>query len=63
MKPTDSSELLKIILDLKSLYTAGVDGICSKIMKAIANVIIEPLAYCINLSLLTGTVPKTDKNC
>ena len=57
MIPTDGTELLKIILDLKSLYTTGVDGICSKIMKAIANVIAEPLAYCINLSLLTGTVP------
>jgi len=30
-------------------------------MKAIANVIVEPLAHCINLSLFTGTVPKMTK--
>ena len=36
MIPTDSTELLKIILDLRSSYTAGVDGLCSKIMKAMS---------------------------
>lgn len=61
MIPTDSSELLKIILDLRSSYSAGVDGICSKIMKAFPNVIVEPLAHCINISLLTGIVPKMTK--
>lgn len=36
----------------------GVDGICSNIMKVIATIIVEPLVHSINLSLLTGTVPK-----
>ena len=61
MIPTYRTELLKIISDLKSLYTTGVDGICNKSMKATANVIVGPLAHCINLSLLTGTVPKMTK--
>ncbi len=61
MKPTDGTELLRIITDLKSSHTAGVDGMCSKIMKAIGSAIVEPLAHCINLSLSTGTVPKMTK--
>uniref|UniRef100_A0A6Q2ZN45 Reverse transcriptase domain-containing protein n=1 Tax=Esox lucius TaxID=8010 RepID=A0A6Q2ZN45_ESOLU len=59
--PTDSTELLKIIFDLRSSNTTGVDGISSKIMKAVANIIVEPLAYCINLFLSTGNVPKMTK--
>lgn len=33
MKPKVINELLKIISDLRSSYTTGVDGICSTIMK------------------------------
>ena len=57
--PTDKNELLKIIMNLKSTHTAGHDNICSKILIAIADEIVEPLAHCINLS--TGIVPKGTK--
>ncbi len=40
---------------------AGDDGICSTIINAIANVILEPLVYCINLSLPTGRVTELIK--
>ena len=56
LKPTDGDEVLKIAMKMKSSYTAGVDNIC-KILKAIINVILEPLVYTINLSLLCGVVP------
>ena len=59
--PTDENELLKIITHMKSTHTAGHDNICSKILIAIADEIVKPLAYCINLSLSTGIVPKGTK--
>lgn len=61
LKPTDGNEVSKIIVNMKSSHTAGADGICSKTLKAIVNEIIEPLVYCINLSLLLGVVPKMAK--
>ncbi len=76
MKPVDNNEVLKFIMNIKGTTIAGVDDICSKILKAIVNVIIDPLVYCINLSLLSGVVSKMaeitrvvpvfksgDKNC
>ncbi len=48
-------------MNMKSTNTAGVDDICSKILKAIVNVIIDPLVYCTNLSLLSGVVLKMAK--
>lgn len=61
LKPTDATELHNIIMALKSSNSAGEDEISSKILKSIAKEIIEPLTHCINLSLLTGTVPKMTK--
>lgn len=54
-------EVLKIIMNMKSSYTAGVDDICSKIVKSFAIEILDPLVYCINLSLSHGVVPKMTK--
>lgn len=48
-------------MSMKSSHTAGVDGICSKILKAIVNEIVEPLVYSFSLSLLCGVVPKMTK--
>jgi len=42
MEPTNCNEVYKIITNLQSLYTAGEDEICSKILKAIALDIMEP---------------------
>lgn len=33
LAPTDKTEVTKIIMSMKSSHTAGVDGICSKIIK------------------------------
>ena len=57
LKPTNRDEIYNIIMAMKSSNSAGEDEISSKILKAIANEIVEPLAHCINLSLLTGIVP------
>ena len=40
LKPTDRNEIFKIIMELKSSNTAGIDGISSKILKAIVDVIL-----------------------
>ncbi len=61
LTPTDTEEAHKIILGLKNSHTAGTDGISSKILIAIAPAIANPLSYCINLSLLSGVVPKMIK--
>lgn len=61
LAPTDKVEVTKIIKSLKTSYTVGVDDICSKTVKFIVDEIASPLAYCINLSLLHGVVPKTLK--
>lgn len=61
LRPTDRDEVLKIVMKMKSSYTAGVDNICSKILKSIISVIQEPLVYSINLSLLCGVVPDMSK--
>lgn len=56
-RPTCKMEVTNIINKIKCSYTAGADGICSKILKAIVNVIAEPFAHIINLSLQCGVVP------
>ena len=48
-------------MGLKTSNTAGIDGISSKILKTIVDVILEPLAHCINPSLTKGVVPKMAK--
>lgn len=49
------------VKNFRSSYTAGENEICGKILKAIAFNNMEPLTYCINLSLLAGIVPKRTK--
>ena len=46
---------------MKNSRTSGDDEISSVILKAIINFILEPLAYCVNLSLFYGIVPKLAK--
>ena len=61
LKPTNRDEIFNIIMAMKNSNSAGQDEISSKILKSIANEIVEPLAHCINLSLLTGIVPRNAK--
>ena len=46
---------------MKGSNSSGADEISSRILKAIANVIAEPLSFCINLSMCSGIVPKIAK--
>ena len=46
---------------MKSSNSAGEDEISSKILKTLANLILDPLTHCVNLSILTGTVPHKTK--
>ena len=61
MRPTDQNEIRTIIGNMKNSRTSGDDEINSVILKAIINFILEPLAYCVNLSLFYGIVPKLAK--
>ena len=61
LSPTDPVEVNEIILGLNNSHTAGIDGINNIILIAIASVIAKPLSFCINLSLLSGEVPKMIK--
>ena len=53
--PVDRSELTKLICDLKP-KSPGPDGIRPKVIKNIANEIVEPLLHIFNLSICTGKV-------
>lgn len=61
LNPTDSNEISDIIKCMKSSNSAGEDGISTRILQSIINVIIEPLSHCINISLHSGIVPKIAK--
>ena len=60
LKPTNRDETYNIIMTMKPSNSAGKDEISSKILKSIANDIAQPLAHCINLSLLTVIVKKAE---
>lgn len=48
MQPTSIDEIIKIIASLKNTNSVGYDDICTKIVKACANLIAPPLAQIIN---------------
>ena len=51
------TEIVKIVLRLKSKYSAGIDGISNIFLKRIVNAIKLPLCMVINSSLNTGVFP------
>ena len=57
LTPTNPNEIMTIFKTLKD-SAAGMDGYNLKIMKAILDSIILPITHIINLSFLTGVVPK-----
>lgn len=61
LNPTNCYEVYKIVMNMKSSNSAGIDGISSKILKSISSIITAPLTHCINLSLLSGVVPQIAK--
>lgn len=61
MQPTSIDEIIKIIASLKNTNSVGYDDICTKIVKACANLIAPPLAHIINQTLVNGIFPEALK--
>ena len=57
LEPVDQMEIGTIIKNLKT-SSPGWDHILPKIIKCTVNWVLEPLEHIINLSLITGIVPK-----
>lgn len=57
LTPTCQNEIQKIIKDLPAKSSTGIDGINTKILKGIADIIANPLAALINKIIETGTCP------
>jgi len=55
--PTTRLEIEKIISSLKNNKSPGPDNIWPKVIKAIAELVAEPLSFIYNLSFVNGIVP------
>jgi len=53
----DKENLTKIIKEMKSKTSCGVDGISMKLLKSVEYILIEPLVAIINQTLITGIFP------
>ena len=58
LSPTDPEEVDKIITSMKSKKSSGPDGINSNFLKLTKLALKEPISSLINLTLVTGYVPK-----
>lgn len=57
MRPTIPQEISSIIRSLKSKDSVGYDGICTKAIKYVYDIIASPLTHIINLSISNGVYP------
>ena len=57
LSPVSEDEVLKLIHALKNKKSVGVDNISSFILKLSAPVIVKPLTYLLNKSIMEGVVP------
>ena len=57
LKPVSENEVLKILKSLKPKKSYGIDDISSEILKLGAEVLVVPLTYMINFSIITGKYP------
>lgn len=58
LKPTTADEVLKIIKNLNSNTSSGLDGIGTKSIKCVKDIIVESLTNCINKCLNESYFPK-----
>ena len=58
LRTVSESEVLKIIKSLKPKKSFGKDGITSEVLKLGANVLVVPLTYIINTSIITCKYPQ-----
>ena len=61
LSPTNSAEIVKLIINMKPKSSCGIDKLSSKILKLIAHSIANPLATLLNRSLVEGLVPDSLK--
>ena len=59
--PVTNDEIFQIIHKFKNNKSPGHDNIGPRLVKAVADEIVDPLCYLFNLSFLTGVVPNTLK--
>ena len=62
IKPATEAEVLKIISEMNTGKSSGVDHIPINVIKLVAKHIVKPLVYIINLSIETATFPNTLKS-
>ena len=55
--PITPDEIVRIIQNLPANKAPGKDGVNSKILKEVSDIIADPLAHIFNLSFVTGIVP------
>lgn len=56
-EPISETDILKILDDLKSKNSHGIDGLSSKLLKSLKTAIAKPISILINQSFLTGIFP------
>ena len=61
MHPTNETEIIKIVQQLNSTKSSGLDGISQYIIKQVVHVIAKPLVHICNISFLSGKVPNNFK--
>ena len=61
LKTVTENEVLKIIKSLKPKKSYGFDGITSEVLELGAEVLVVPLTYIINFSIVTGKYPSNWK--
>lgn len=59
---TTESEVLQVIIELKAKSSHGYDGMSSRLVKQISDLICSPLTHLINTSLKDGTFPSVLKH-
>ena len=57
LKTVHEKEVLKILKSLKQKRSYGHDGISSEVLKLAAEILVIPLTYIINTSIITGKFP------
>lgn len=62
LEPVSETEILNVILNLKSSNSAGIDGVSSNVLKRSAKIVVKPLTFLINASIFNGEFPTVLKN-
>ena len=57
LKTVSETDVLKILKSLKPKRSYGIDGITSEVLKLGAEILVVPLTYIINFSIVTGKFP------